>query len=166
MYIMKQLGLLLLALIVMVACFQRDTMAGSDKKGKAGRIDRSTDSSRVASVAGNILRSVKPGGQLSKAIDHIDTVAESASPADSASLDLTIKQKDMVSWVYLDTTCTIVKLLFNDSLEAGRYRFFLNPKAVSSYFYSTDVAYAYPTSCWQVLRIGEKRSIEKRLMKR
>jgi hypothetical protein len=162
---MKRISIILLALALTLALVGQSTFAGtpSTQTGSATAM-KATDSTRAAAVANNILRSVRPGGKQSKAIDHIDTVSASTDVADNASLDITIAKRDMVSWIYLDTTCTIIKLLFNDTLEAGRYRFHLNPKVVGQYFYSSDIATAIPAKCWQVLRVGDKRTIEKTMV--
>jgi hypothetical protein len=164
---MKRISIIVFALLLTLALVSQSTSAGttSTRTGSVASL-KATDSTRAAAVANNILRSVKPGGKQSKAIDHIDTVsATTTTGVDSAaSLDITIAKRDMVSWIYLDTTCTIIKLLFNDTLEAGRYRFHLNPKVVGQYFYTSDIATAIPAKCWQVLRVGDKRTIEKTMV--
>ena len=162
---MKCLGLILLVLVTLLAAANGETFAAQHPQRLSSRtLGSALDTTQAAAVAKNILRSVKPGGQLSKAIDHIDTVSAAGQPSGTASLDITIQKRDLVSWVYLDTTCTIVKMLFNDSLDAGRYRFFLNPKEVERYFYDSDMAHTVPANCWQILRIGSKRTIQKTAM--
>jgi hypothetical protein len=161
---MKRISIIVSALFVTLALVSQSTSAGTTSTRTGSPAMKATDSTRASAIANNILRSVKPGGKQSKAIDHIDTVSASTDVADYASLDITIAKRDLVSWIYLDTTCTIIKLLFNDTLEAGRYRFHLNPKVVGQYFYSSDIATAIPAKCWQVLRVGDKRTIEKTMV--
>ncbi|MFZ1685632.1 MAG: hypothetical protein WAU88_16065 [Candidatus Zixiibacteriota bacterium] len=162
---MKRISIIMFVLLLALVLVSQSAFAGTTSNRTGSTSDlKATDSTRAAAVANNILRSVKPGGKQNKAIDHIDTVSATSDIADNASLDITIAKRDLVSWIYLDTTCTIIKLLFNDTLEAGRYRFHLNPKVVGQYFYSSDIATAIPAKCWQVLRVGDKRTIEKTMV--
>ena len=164
---MQRHRFMLLACTVFIAFATQPGFARSGASQTTPAATQGTvDSARAAAVANNVLRSFKPGHRQNKAIDRIDTIAADTQPAGYANLDLTVTKRDIVSWIYLDTTCTIIKLLFNDTLDAGRYRFFLNRKIVSRYFYDSDMASSMPPVCWQVLRVGDKRTIEKTMVLR
>jgi hypothetical protein len=118
------------------------------------RVFKVSDSARLCSTADSVLAVSDLRLGRDSAIWYMDTVKDETRPHATPDLDILVDQSEIVSWVLFDTTYQVVRVLFNDSLPAGHYRFYTKTEFMDRYLAAARFAQGKPAILFSWLKVG------------